>query len=46
MVGHVNGGSVHVATADEWIRLHRVRLDDEAVDADAVLEAGDLLEDG
>jgi methionyl-tRNA formyltransferase len=46
-VGHQEDeGSVYVATADEWIRLHRVRVDDEVVDADAVLAVGDRLADG
>jgi methionyl-tRNA formyltransferase len=39
-------GSVCVATVDEWIRLHRVRVDDEMADADAVLTVGDRLADG
>jgi methionyl-tRNA formyltransferase len=46
-VGHYeNEGTVCVATADEWIRVHRVRVDDEMTDADAVLAADDLLADG
>ena len=46
MVGRVEEGSAFVATADEWIRLHRVRLGDETTDAGAVLAGGDRLEDG
>jgi UDP-4-amino-4-deoxy-L-arabinose formyltransferase/UDP-glucuronic acid dehydrogenase (UDP-4-keto-hexauronic acid decarboxylating) len=45
-VGHVDDGTACVATADEWVRLHRVRLGGEAVDAGAVLSPGDRLEDG
>ena len=45
-VGHGNGGSVCVATADEWIRLHRVRVGDETTEADAALAVGDRLGDG
>jgi methionyl-tRNA formyltransferase len=45
-VGHVEEGTVCVATGDEWIRLHRVRAAGETVDADAVLSVGDRLEEG
>ena len=46
MVGHIEEGTVFVATADEWIRLHRLRIDGEATDADSVLSGGDRLENG
>ena len=46
-VGHLGDEeSVCVATADEWIRIHRVRVDDEVTDAGAVLAGGDRLADG
>jgi methionyl-tRNA formyltransferase len=45
-VGHDDEGSVCVATVDEWIQLHRVRVDDEVVDADLALAVGDRLADG
>jgi methionyl-tRNA formyltransferase len=43
---HDEEGSVCVATGDEWIRLHRVRVDDDVTDADTVLTVGDRLADG
>jgi len=45
-VGHEGEGSMCVATADEWIRIHRVRVADEMVDADVALAVGDRLADG
>jgi methionyl-tRNA formyltransferase len=45
-VGHDDEGSVCVATVDEWIRIHRVRVDDEMIDADAALAVGHRLADG
>ncbi len=45
-VGSIDGGAALVATGDEWILLHRVRIDDVAVTASTVLSPGDRLEDG
>ncbi|MDP8909367.1 MAG: hypothetical protein M3N47_09695 [Chloroflexota bacterium] len=42
-VGRVDEESVHVATGDEWIRLHRIRVDGRVVPASAVLEPGTWL---
>ncbi len=45
-VGRVRDGTAAVATGDEWIHVHRLRVDGGAVDAGDVLVAGDRLEDG
>ena len=45
-VGPSADGAASVATADEWILVHRVRLDGTAVSAPEVLEEGRRLQDG
>jgi methionyl-tRNA formyltransferase len=46
-VGGLGGGAATVAAGDEWLRIERVRLDDEpAAAAGELLVRGDVLEDG
>jgi UDP-4-amino-4-deoxy-L-arabinose formyltransferase/UDP-glucuronic acid dehydrogenase (UDP-4-keto-hexauronic acid decarboxylating) len=45
-VGRVDGESVQVATGDEWILVHRLHVDSQAVAATSVLEPGMRLTDG
>lgn len=45
-VGRIDVESVHVATGDEWIRVHRLRVEGQAVPASSVLEPGMRLADG
>jgi UDP-4-amino-4-deoxy-L-arabinose formyltransferase/UDP-glucuronic acid dehydrogenase (UDP-4-keto-hexauronic acid decarboxylating) len=45
-IGRVEGGDALVATADEWIRVHRIRVGGIVVDAGAAVEPGRLFEDG
>jgi methionyl-tRNA formyltransferase len=45
-VGAASGGAIAVAASDEWLLVHRVRLDGSAREAAEVLEPGLRLGDG
>lgn len=45
-IGRLDGPDAVVATADEWILVHRIRVDGSVADAGSGLEPGRRLEDG